>query len=114
MSRKLTAVLAAGVAVAQFGFIAPAQAADAKKLQVISEQTAGGFGFPESVVYDPAAKVFYVSNFGGSELKPAEKDGMGRIAKVSLDGKIIESRFLPEPGDGVIPIRSMILKKSPL
>jgi hypothetical protein len=96
---KAVLVLAAGVAVAQFCFAAPAHAAEAKKLTVISEQTAGGFGFPESCVYDPAAKVFYVSNFGGSELKPGEKDGNGRIAKVSLDGKIMESRFLPEPGD---------------
>jgi hypothetical protein len=92
-------MLAASVAIVQFCFIAPAGAADAAKLRVISEQTAGGFGFPESCVYDPQAKVFYVSNFGGSELKPGEKDGMGRIAKVSLDGKIIESRFLPDTGD---------------
>jgi hypothetical protein len=32
----------------------------------------------------------------GSELKPGVKDGMGSIATVSLDGQIIESRFLPE------------------
>jgi DNA-binding beta-propeller fold protein YncE len=96
---KAALIFAAGAAVAQLGSMAPAIAADAGKLRVISDQTRTGFGFPESVVYDPAQKVFYVSNFGGSELKPGEKDGMGRIAKVSLDGQIIESRFLPEPGD---------------
>ncbi len=101
MSRKMKAalILAAGVAVAQFGFAAPADAADAGKLRVIYDQTRTGFAFPESIVFDPAAKVFYVSNFGGSELKPGEKDGNGRIAKVSLDGQIIESRFLPDTGD---------------
>ena len=94
---KAALIVAAGFAVAQLAF-----AADAGKLRVIYDQTRTGFGFPESIVYDPAEKVFYVSNFGGSELKPGEKDGMGRIAKVSLDGQIIESRFLPEPGDGVM------------
>src|SRR3954462_2304317 len=74
-------------------------AAEAGKLRVISDQTKTGFGFPESVVYDPSAKVLYVSNFGGSELKPGEKDGMGRISKVALDGTILESRFLPDTGD---------------
>jgi len=99
MSRiiKAALILAAGMAAAQL-----AGAADAGKFRVLYDQTKTGFGFPESVVYDPAAKVFYVSNFGGSTLQPGEKDGMGRIATMSLDGKIIESRFLPEPGDGVM------------
>jgi sugar lactone lactonase YvrE len=99
---KAALVLAAWAIAAQFVFAAPAGAADAGELRVIYDQTRTGFGFPESIVYDPAAKVFYVSNFGGSELKPDEKDGMGRIAKVSLDGQIIESRFLPEPGGDVM------------
>ena len=107
-------VLAAGAAVAQFGFVVPADAADAKKLTVISEQTVGGFVFPESCAYDPAAKVFYVSNFGGSELKPGEKDGNGRIAKVSLDGKIIEGRFLPDPGDVLNKPKGLWVKGSRL
>ncbi len=104
MDRKIKAalILAAGVAVAQFGLAALALAADAGKFRVMYDQTRTGFGFPESIVYDPAAKVFYVSNFGGSELKPGEKDGMGRIAKVAPDGQIIEGRFLPEPGDGIM------------
>jgi len=33
-----------------------------------------------SVAYDPKAKVLYVGQFG-SELKPAEKDGKGKISK---------------------------------
>jgi hypothetical protein len=35
---------------------------------------------------------------GGTELKPAEKDNNGYISKVSLDGKILEERFLPMAG----------------
>ena len=63
-----------------------------------SEKTATGFKFPESVAYDPQAKVLYVSEFG-SELKPAEKDGKGRISRVALDGKILDEKFLPAGGD---------------
>lgn len=72
-------------------------AQDIKAIRVISEQTATGFAFPESVAYDPQARVLYVSQFG-SELKPAEKDGKGRISKVALTGTIIEEQFLPAPG----------------
>ena len=99
---KAALTIAAGVVAAQLAFAVPGLAADTGKFKVMYDQTRTGFGFPESVVYDPAQKVFYVSNFGGSTLQPGEKDGMGRIAKVSLDGQIIESRFLPEPGDGVM------------
>ncbi len=76
-----------------------ADAAEAQKLRLVSEQTVGGFTFPESVAYDPKAKVLYVSQFGGTELKPAEKDGNGKISKVSLSGKVLEERFLPPAGE---------------
>jgi sugar lactone lactonase YvrE len=79
-------------------FAVRADAADGGKLRVVSEQTATGFTFPESVAYDPGAKVLYVSQFGGTELKPAEKDGNGKISRVSLTGKILEERFLPPEG----------------
>jgi sugar lactone lactonase YvrE len=39
-----------------------------------------------------------VSEFG-SELKPAEKDGKGRISKVSLTGEVLDKQFLPAAGD---------------
>ena len=74
---------------------------DPKPLRVVSEQTATGFAFPESVAYDPRAKVLYVSEFG-SELKPAEKDGKGRISRVSLTGQILDRQFLPAPGGEVL------------
>lgn len=66
--------------------------------KVVSEKTVTGFKFPESCAYDPAAKVLYVGSFGGTELKPGEKDSNGYISKVSLDGKMLEERFLPMAG----------------
>jgi sugar lactone lactonase YvrE len=45
----------------------------------------GGFDLPESVSWDPAANVFYVSNLGTD---PMSKDGNGFISKVKADGTI--------------------------
>ena len=70
----------------------------ASAIKVVSEKTITGFKFPESVAYDARNKVLYVSEFV-SALKPSEKDGMGRISKVSLDGKILEQNFLPVAGE---------------
>ena len=74
-----------------------ADAQDVQPIRVISEQTIKGFAFPEAVTYDPQAKLLYVSEFG-SELKPVEKDGKGRISRVSLTGEILDKQFLPAPG----------------
>lgn len=57
-----------------------------------SDQMVGGLKFPESAAYDPKGKVLYVGNFGGEKLAPAEKDGLGYISKVGLNGKVIEER----------------------
>ncbi|MGH9576100.1 MAG: hypothetical protein ACRD3R_01600, partial [Terriglobales bacterium] len=91
-------VLSASVGVAQLGIAPDVFGQEAKGLRVVSDRTVSGFAFPESVAYDPKAKVLYVGSFG-SELKPAEKDGKGKISKVSLDGKVLEDRFLPAPGE---------------
>jgi hypothetical protein len=62
-------------------------------LKVVSDtKLAGPFVFPESVGCDIEQRVLYVSQFGGKELKPAEKDGLGYVSKVSLDGRILEQR----------------------
>jgi hypothetical protein len=90
-------VAAAAVAVAQAAIVPEAFAQTSGGLRVTAEQTVGGFAFPESVAYDPKAKVLYVSEFG-SKLDPVLKDGMGRISKVSLDGKVLEQKFLPAAG----------------
>jgi hypothetical protein len=86
--------LAAGFAGLQ---IAAAPPLSAKELKVLSETTTTGFGHVESVAYDPQGKVFYTSDFG-PDLKPADKDGKGKITKVSADGIILEDGFLPAKG----------------
>ena len=88
--------LAAALAVAQ-GAVAPEASAQGAP-RVSSEQTVGGFAFPESVAYDPKARVLYVSEFGSPKLDPTLKDGMGRISKVALNGNVLEQKFLPAAG----------------
>lgn len=63
--------------------------------RVSSDQSVGGFVFPESAAYDAKGKALYVGNFGGQKLAPAEKDGLGYLSKVGLDGKVIEERVFP-------------------
>jgi len=77
--------------------IAVSQAASAQ-WRVSSQQTVGGFVFPESCAYDASRKVLYVGSFGGAKLNPAAKDHEGYISKVGLDGKVLEQQFLPALG----------------
>ena len=65
-------------------------------MRAVSDTAIVGFAFPESVGCDPGERVLYVSQFGGTELKPAEKDGNGYISKLNLEGKVIEQRAFPE------------------
>lgn len=46
---------------------------------------------PESVLFDAKNKVLYVANIDG---QPDGKDGVGSIAKVSTDGKIINAAWV--------------------
>jgi hypothetical protein len=95
MTARNWTVIALGAAFVAMQAAAPS--ASAKELKVLSEKTYSGFGYPESVAYDPAEKVLYVGDFV-SALKPAQKDGAGKINKVSLDGKILEKGVLPSNG----------------
>jgi len=65
--------------------------------KVGSDRAVKGFVHPESAAYDPAAKVLFIGQFG-SMLRTSLKDGKGKISRVSLDGKIMEEKFLPAPG----------------
>lgn len=47
---------------------------------------------PESVIYDRANNVLYVSNIGG--VPPNKKDGDGYISQVGLDGKVINHMWV--------------------
>src|SRR5689334_3584865 len=67
-------------------------AAQAGPPRVVGEATWTGYAFPESVGCDPRQGVLYVSNFGGTEARPGEKDGKGYVMKVGLDGSVLEAR----------------------
>jgi hypothetical protein len=64
--------------------------------RVLGESTIGGLAFPESAGCDREQNVVYVSQFGGTELKPGEKDGQGFISKLAPDGRILEARAFPD------------------
>lgn len=58
---------------------------------------------PESVLYDKAKHILYVANING---KPTEKNNMGFISKISLDGKIVTLKWV----DGMNAPKGMGLK----
>ena len=53
--------------------------------------TALVFKVPESVFFDPEAGCFYVSNINGG---PAQKNGVGFISKVDLNGQILDLEWV--------------------
>ena len=53
--------------------------------------TKGDLKVPESVMYDEKNNILYVSNING---KPTEKNGMGFISKLFLDGKVKELMWI--------------------
>ena len=56
-----------------------------------------GFETPESVLYDPAADLYLVSNINGS---PADKDGNGFISQVSPDGEVVTLKWIDGAAEG--------------
>ena len=64
--------------------------------RVVGESTIAGLAFPESAGCDRENNVVYVSQFGGTQLKPAEMDGLGFISKLGPDGRILEARAFPD------------------
>jgi len=62
------------------------------KYQLIEQwQTKRDLRVPESVLYDEARNILYVSNING---KPTEKNGRGFISRVRLDGKIADLKWV--------------------
>ena len=57
-----------------------------------------GFATPESVLHDPAADVYLVSNINGM---PLEADGNGFISRVDPSGEVLELRWIDGASDGV-------------
>jgi sugar lactone lactonase YvrE len=64
---------------------APADFTSAK--WVVSE----GMDSPESVSYDPDSGFLFVSQIGG---QAADKDGNGRVSKLTLDGKLVDANWV--------------------
>lgn len=54
-------------------------------------KTEAVFANPESVVFDPVAKILFVSNVNGPPLK---RDGNGYISKVALNGVVLDHKWL--------------------
>jgi sugar lactone lactonase YvrE len=65
--------------------------ADGHKLELNLVWEMTGLANPESVVYDPRLNLLYVSNVNGG---PMDKDGNGYISLVSMDGKIINEKWV--------------------
>ncbi len=57
-----------------------------------------GFATPESVLHDPSADVYLVSNINGS---PVDEDGNGFISRLTPDGEVVEIRWIDGAADGV-------------
>lgn len=58
-----------------------------------------GFSTPESVLHDPGADVYLVSNINGS---PLEKDGNGFISRVAPDGTVLDLKWIDGAAQGVV------------
>ncbi|MBW3670471.1 MAG: hypothetical protein KY432_02230 [Acidobacteria bacterium] len=69
-------------------------AADAAGPATLSD----GFATPESVLYDPADDVYYVSNING---RPLEADGNGYISRISAASHEMEQKWIDGTRDGV-------------
>lgn len=75
-------IILLGVAFLIFSKVA-AQEQDVRLLKKVE-----GFNHPESVIYDSANQLLYVSNIGETETED------GYISKVSVDGEIIEKQWI--------------------
>jgi DNA-binding beta-propeller fold protein YncE len=60
--------------------------------------TLDGFAKPESALFDPEASTIYVANINGSA---DAEDGNGFISKVSLDGEMLELKWIDGEKAGV-------------
>lgn len=69
----------------------PCLLSSAQRQLVKKWETDSTLKVPESVFYDKKNQVLYASNIDG---KPDEKDGRGSIAKIGLDGKIINVEWV--------------------
>lgn len=57
-----------------------------------------GFATPESVLHDPVADVYLVSNINGA---PVEADGNGFISRLAPDGEVLDLKWIDGEATGV-------------
>jgi sugar lactone lactonase YvrE len=98
-----TLLFAAAVA----GALGVASSAAAQPKLVKKWESEASFKVPESVYFDKAGKVLYVSNIDG---EPWAKDGAGSIGKLGLDGKVIAAEWVK----GLNAPKGMALSKGTL
>ena len=98
-----TLLFAAAVA----GALGVASSAGAQPKLVKKWESEASFKVPESVYFDKAGKVLYVSNIDG---EPWAKDGAGSIGKLGLDGKVIAAEWVK----GLNAPKGMALSKGTL
>ncbi len=70
-------------------------------------QTEAVFDNPESIVFDPVAKILIVSNANGPAMK---RDGNGYLSKVALNGVVLDRKWLT----GLDAPKGMALKDNTL
>ena len=89
------------------GALGVAATAAAQPKLVKKWESDASFKVPESVYFDKAGKVLYVSNIEG---EPWGKDGAGSIGKLGLDGKVIAAEWVK----GLNAPKGMALSKGTL
>ena len=89
------------------GALGVAATAAAQPKLVKKWESDASFKVPESVYFDKAGKVLYVSNIDG---EPWGKDGAGSIGKLGLDGKVIAAEWVK----GLHAPKGMALSKGTL
>ncbi len=89
------------------GALGVAATAAAQPTLVKKWESDASFKVPESVYFDKAGKVLYVSNIDG---EPWGKDGAGSIGKLGLDGKVVAAEWVK----GLNAPKGMALSKGTL
>ena len=77
----------------------PAKPAASVPAAAVRVASITGFKTPESVRYDPADDIFFVSNING---KPAEHDGNGFISRLKGDGTVDSLHFIQSGRGGAV------------
>ena len=84
------------VACSGSGDAGSSSAGDAEPINVTVADV--GFATPESVLHDEQADVYLVSNINGS---PTEHDGNGFISRLSIDGDVLDLKWIDGESGGV-------------